>query len=58
MITLKDIETATFDQTSNEDFEILLREYVKQNPPTQESKKLFQELVAAAQQDAKRYNKI
>lgn len=58
MITLKDINTATFDQTSSEDFEILLKEYVSQTIPTEESKKLFLELVVSAQQDAKRYSKI
>lgn len=55
MITLNDINTATLDQTSSEDFEILLKEYINQNIPSEDSKKRFHELVVSAQQDKQRY---
>ncbi len=57
MVTLKQINQATLDQTSSEDFDILLREYNKQHVVSQSSKDRFRELIVAAQQDAKRYNK-
>lgn len=50
MITMQDINKATLDETSTEDFEILLQEYYKQNPVSQDSKDRFKELVAKIQQ--------
>lgn len=45
MITLQDIDRATFDDTSSEDFEQMLIEYYKQNPVSEEGKQRFRELM-------------
>lgn len=45
MITLQDIERATFDDTSIDEFDRLLTEYCKQNPASEESKQRFRELM-------------
>jgi len=58
MLTLHQLDIATFDDTSSEDFEILLKEYNAQNVVPDDSKKRFQELVQAAIKDAKRYSKV
>ena len=58
MLTLQQLDIATFDDTSSEDFEILLKEYNAQNVVPDDSKKRFQELVQAAIKDTKRYSKV
>ena len=57
MVTLKQLDIATFDDTSSEDFDILLKEYAKHHVVSDDSKKRMQELVQAAIKDAKRYSK-
>jgi hypothetical protein len=59
MTTLQQINIATFDDTSVEDFELLMRDYLnnRSNIDIEASKKRYQELVDAAVDQANRYYK-
>jgi hypothetical protein len=50
MITNKDLNKATFDDTSTEDFDKLLAQYGQDNVVSEASKQCFRQIVAKLQQ--------
>ena len=50
MTNLNDIDVATLDNTSNEDFDKLLDQYGKDNVVSDASKERFRQIVAQIQQ--------